>query len=816
MGGPYWLRRDGSPEPSRPEWSNRGSVATNGRCSHFVGTFLTQNALPPPVPRQGALPGEAGLHRLPQHPIHGACHPCNVTFYKEEMEARGEDLTPHGTAAGWDPHEKAVTLYRPGLRAWDKWGDIAKVLLGAILGASLVVPGSSEDPGQPVDSSGFQIADLDEKALVIVTFGLPLWAERWGKGPEAPLDELVGAYPNYNEEEEERRYYRGMGALGSESPAKRRRGGDLDSSYHRCHWQWHARPVWATPLSWALELVIPLVPGAPCPALRSRLCLVSPRARRPPTCPLPAPSGLLQMQLILHYDETYREVKYGNMGLPDIDSKMLMGINVTPIAALLYTPVLIRFFGTKWMMFLAVGIYALFVSTNYWERYYTLVPSAVALGMAIVPLWASMGNYITRMAQKYYEYSHYKEQDEQGPQQRPPRGSHAPYLLVFQAIFYSFFHLSFACAQLPMIYFLNHYLYDLNHTLFNVQNCGTNSQGILLGFNKTVLRTLPRSRNLIVVESVLMAVAFLAMLLVLGLCGAAYRPTEEIDLRSVGWGNIFQLPFKHVRDFRLRHLVPFFIYSGFEVLFACTGLALGYGVCSVGLERLAYLLVAYSLGASASSALGLLGLWLPRPVPLVAGAGLHLLLTLSLFFWAPKPRTLQHIWILYTVAVLWGVGSALNKTGISTLLGILYEDKERQDFIFTIYHWWQAVAIFTVYLGSSLPMKAKLTVLLVTLVASAASYLWMEQKLRRGVVPRQPRIPRPQHKVRGYRYLEEDNSDESEAEGERGGCGGGGRGDCAEEEVPPAWPRPGPEPAILYRRPCPYEQAQGGDGPEEQ
>lgn len=53
-------------------------------------------------------------------------------------------------------------------------------------------------------------------------------------------------------------------------------------------------------------------------------------------------AGLLQMQLILHYDETYREVKYGNMGLPDIDSKMLIGINVMPIAALLYTPVLIR------------------------------------------------------------------------------------------------------------------------------------------------------------------------------------------------------------------------------------------------------------------------------------------------------------------------------------------------------------------------------------------------------------------------------------------------------------------------------------------
>lgn len=55
---------------------------------------------------------------------------------------------------------------------------------------------------------------------------------------------------------------------------------------------------------------------------------------------------------------------------------------------------------------------------------------------------------------------------------------------------------------------------------------GTDSQGILLGFNKTVLRTLPRSGNLIVVESVLMAVAFLAMLLV--------RP-------RMGWGGVSEV-----------------------------------------------------------------------------------------------------------------------------------------------------------------------------------------------------------------------------------------------------------------------------------
>ncbi|XP_062432944.1 protein unc-93 homolog B1 [Rhea pennata] len=528
------------------------------------------------------------------------------------------------------------------------------------------------------------------------------------EGTEAQLDDFVGAHPDYNEEEEEQKYFR------------RKRFGVVKN-------------VLAASLAAMLTYGVYL--------------------------------GLLQMQLILHYDETYREVKYSNMELEDIDRKVLMGINVTPIVALLYTPVLIRFFGTKWTMFLAMGIYALFVSSNYWERYYTLVPSAVAIGVAIVPLWASIGNYITRMAQKYYEYANYKEEHVQ-EQQRAPRGACNAYIVVFHTLFYACFHLSFVCAQMPMLFFLNNYLYQLNHTLLGVKHCGTLSKGILPGFNKTVLQSLPRSVNLIIVESALMAAAFLSMLVVLVLCGSAYRPTEEIDLRSIGWGNIFQLPFKHMRDYRLRHLFPFFIYSGFEVLFVCTGFSLNYGVCAIGLEKLAYLLMAYGFSASAFSSLALCALRLQRHSLLLAGALIHAALLVTLFCWAPEPRSLVQAPLLYTLATLWGMGSALNKTGISILLGMLYEDKERQDFIFTIYHWWQALAIFVVYLWLELPMKAKLSIMLLALAVATSAYMWMEHKLARHVAYRMPRIPRPRHKVRGYRYLEEDDSDETGSEGE--------------------------------------------------
>ncbi|XP_069485025.1 protein unc-93 homolog B1 [Ambystoma mexicanum] len=498
--------------------------------------------------------------------------------------------------------------------------------------------------------------------------------------------------------------------------------------------------------------------------------------------------GLLQMQLILHYDETYREVKYGSVGLEDIDSKMLIGINVTPIVALLYTPVLIRFFGTKWMIFLATGIYALFVSTNYWERYYTLVPSAVAIGVTIVPLWASMGNYITRMAQKYYEYANYNEPRVQ-EQKKLPHGACHRYIIIFQTIFYMFFYLSFVLAEMPTAIFLQRFIYPLNHTLIGVKECGGNSHGMLLGFNKTVLHTLPPSFDLIVVESILMAVAFLSMLLVLVLCGAAYRPTEEIDLRSIGWGNIFQQPFKHMRDYRLRHLFPFFIYSGFEGLFVCTGFTLCYGVCTIGLESLAYIIIAYGLSASIFSCLSLSMLTLPRPVALLSGAAIHTVLIIALFCWAPAPRDQWQSPFVYLVAVLWGIGSALNKTSLSIILGMFYEDKERQDFVFTIYHWWQAMAIFVVYLWSSIPMRAKLAILLATVLVAVVSYLWMERKLAQGVHVRIPKIPKPRHKVKGYRYLEDENSDESGSEHSEEASDGGSEDE--EEEEGGGMGRPG-------------------------
>lgn len=45
------------------------------------------------------------------------------------------------------------------------------------------------------------------------------------------------------------------------------------------------------------------------------------------------------------------------------------------------------------------------------------------------------------MAQKYYEYVNYKEEHVQ-EQQRAPRGACNTYIIIFQTVFYTCFHVS--------------------------------------------------------------------------------------------------------------------------------------------------------------------------------------------------------------------------------------------------------------------------------------------------------------------------------------------------------------------------------------
>lgn len=98
-----------------------------------------------------------------------------------------------------------------------------------------------------------------------------------------------------------------------------------------------------------------------------------------------------------------------------------------------------------------------------------------------------------------------------------------------------------------------------------------------------------------------------------------------------------------------------------------------YGVCILGLKYLWLLILVYGLSCSIFSSLSLSLLRVPRWLCLVAGAVVHAVLLVVLLAWhvhKEKPEeveeNLKYLGPLLVISVLWGLGSALNKAGVSS------------------------------------------------------------------------------------------------------------------------------------------------------
>lgn len=91
-----------------------------------------------------------------------------------------------------------------------------------------------------------------------------------------------------------------------------------------------------------------------------------------------------------------------------------------------------------------------------------------------------------------------------------------------------------------------------------------------------------------------------------------------------------------------------------------------YGVCALGLNKLWLLIVVYGLSASIFSSLSLSLLRLPRWVCLISGAFVHGVLVVVLMAFSPEPNRPKYEGPLLVISALWGLGTALNKTGVSS------------------------------------------------------------------------------------------------------------------------------------------------------
>ena len=55
----------------------------------------------------------------------------------------------------------------------------------------------------------------------------------------------------------------------------------------------------------------------------------------------------------------------------------------------------------KWTLVVCVFCYSSYIAAQFYPRFYTLIPSAVLLGLGAAPLWSAESTYLTQVAQRY-------------------------------------------------------------------------------------------------------------------------------------------------------------------------------------------------------------------------------------------------------------------------------------------------------------------------------------------------------------------------------------------------------------------------------
>lgn len=80
----------------------------------------------------------------------------------------------------------------------------------------------------------------------------------------------------------------------------------------------------------------------------------------------------------------------------------LSAVYAALVVSCIFVPtILIKLFTVKWTLCLSLLCYAPYIGAQFYPRFYTLVPTAIMLGLGAAPMWASKATYLTQVAGVY-------------------------------------------------------------------------------------------------------------------------------------------------------------------------------------------------------------------------------------------------------------------------------------------------------------------------------------------------------------------------------------------------------------------------------
>ncbi|XP_017758958.1 PREDICTED: UNC93-like protein [Eufriesea mexicana] len=374
----------------------------------------------------------------------------------------------------------------------------------------------------------------------------------------------------------------------------------------------------------------------------------------------------------------------------------------------------------KWTLCVSMLCYAPYIGSQFYPKFYTLVPAGVLLGLGAAPMWAAKATYLTQVGGVYAKLT-----------DQP--------VDAIVVRFFGFFFLAWQTAELwgnlisSLVLSGGEFGSDHgngNNTNWNkIKLCGADFCVLGNGGHETLER--PPESEIYEISAIYLTCVIVAVIIValfvdpLSRYGEKQRRADSQELSGIQLlsATAYQLkkPYQQL-------LIPITIWIGMEQAFIGADFTQAYISCALGVHRVGYVMICFGVvNALCSLVFGSLMKFVGRQPLMVLGAIVHVSLIVVLLHWKPHPA---NPYVFYTVSGLWGVGDAVWQTQVNGLYGTLF--RRNKEAAFSNYRLWESAGFVIAYAYSThLCARMKLYVMLTVLLIGTIGYIIVELLHRR-------------------------------------------------------------------------------------
>ncbi|XP_047502893.1 UNC93-like protein [Penaeus chinensis] len=376
----------------------------------------------------------------------------------------------------------------------------------------------------------------------------------------------------------------------------------------------------------------------------------------------------------------------------------------------------------KYTMAACMLCYSTYMAAQFYPRIYTLVPTAVVVGLGAAPMWSAKCTYLTKSGKRLAELE----------------GVESEVVITrFFGLFFLFFQSTQVWGNVISSTVLSVGI-EKNKTAEELLTCGYNfclDQRHEDSPSNATASTDGREDSLplwkiYTMASIYLGCSLLAAAITVFFVDPLSRFVKESPTSQEKSGLVLvAATFNQLRHPYQLLIIPLTIWSGVEQAFLGADYTAAFVSCGLGVHMVGYVIICYGVcDAICSVGFSPIIRKYGRVPVFSLGFLINLGLNITLTYWTPKPDDLV---VFFVISGLWGVADAVWQTQINTLYGVIFPGES--EAAFSNYRLWESTGFIIAYACSTvLCVSSKIVVLNVFLVLGIVGYYVIEILEKRG------------------------------------------------------------------------------------